>query len=257
MPSAARKGARHPALVPQAVLRELEAGAESANHMEQIALDMGILLAGQFPQLAARSDELRNKGLVARMKAGGRILFEELGPDAVRGGPHWSSDTTRGWAAMVVAHLPGLTITERLRAIQPFADDPHFAVREWAWLSLRPHVIGDLGGSIAELTPWTVQRSERLRRFACEVIRPRGVWSAHIAELKRDPDLGLPVIEPLRDDASRYVQDSVGNWLNDAAKSQPRWVQSTCERWTSLDPSAATRRICGRGLRNVGAVLDG
>jgi 3-methyladenine DNA glycosylase AlkC len=257
MTSATRKGARHPTLVPQVVLRDLEAGAESANHMEQIALDMGNLLARQFPKLAARGDELRDIGLVARMRAGGRILFEELGTaPAGLDAACWSSDTTRGWAAMAVAHVPGLGIADRLGAMQPFADDPHFAVREWAWLSLRPHVLADLRGALDALEQWTGRESERLRRFASEVTRPRGVWSVHIAELKRNPALGLQVIEPLRGDASRYVQDSVGNWLNDAAKSEPRWVQATCDQWTATSASAATRRICRRGLRNVPRLLE-
>lgn len=157
---------------------------------------------------------------------------------------------------MAVARIPEMTVAERLSAIQPFADDPHFAVREWAWLSVRSHVIANVAEWIAELTPWTVHQSERLRRFASEVTRSRGVWSAHINELKRDPAAGLPILEPLQDDPSRYVQDSVGNWLNDAAKSRPRWVQSTCEKWTSTEPGPGTHRICRRGLRNITAALE-
>jgi len=34
------------------VLAALEAGEESANHMEEIAMDMGNLLVSQFPRLA-------------------------------------------------------------------------------------------------------------------------------------------------------------------------------------------------------------
>ena len=234
----------------------MERGAESVNHMEQIALDMGNLLSNQFPTLAARAGELRSKGLVAQMREGGRLLFQELGMSAITEAPAWSSDTCRGWGAMAVGVVPELDIEGRIRLIAPFADDPHFAVREWAWLSLRPHVATDVRAGIAALVPWTRSPSERSRRFASEVTRPRGVWSAHINELKREPAAGLPILEPLRDDPSRYVQDSVGNWLNDAAKSNPRWVQATCDRWTAAEPAAATRRICRRASRNVAALLE-
>ena len=46
---APRTGARHPTGVPREVIVALETGQESVNHMEQIAMDMGNLLAWQFP----------------------------------------------------------------------------------------------------------------------------------------------------------------------------------------------------------------
>jgi 3-methyladenine DNA glycosylase AlkC len=246
-----RRGARRPALVPSDVLAALESGQESANHMEQIAMDMGNLLASQFPPLIRRANELRDIGLVARMRTGGRILYEELGLSAARTGVAWTSDTARGWAAMAIGYASGLPFEKRLELLRPFADDAHFAVREWAWLSLRPHVAADTHAAIALLISWTAEDSERLRRFASEATRPRGVWSAHLPILKSNPERGLPLLEPLRADPSRYVQDSVSNWLNDASKSQPEWVESLCETWERYSPTAATARIRRRACRSL------
>lgn len=256
MSTALRRGARHPDLVPGEVLELLAAGDPSVNHMEQIAMDMGALLESQFPELAGRADELRRGGLVVKMRLGGRILWEEMGGDAYTDGHAWRSDTVRGWGAMAIGAANGLSLAERLTALRPFADDLHFAVREWAWLSLRPHVIGDAAGAIELLRAWVLDPSARVRRFASEVTRPRGVWSAHIPELKTDPALGRVLLEPLRSDPCRYVQDSVANWLNDASKSRPGWVRDLCDRWESTSPSSETRRICRRARRSIAVTSE-
>jgi 3-methyladenine DNA glycosylase AlkC len=250
-PQVARRGARHPSLVPREVLWQLERGAESANHMEQIALDMGRLLTLAFPELASSALSFQSRGLVDRMRTGGRILWEKAGPEGFLAAAAHSSDTVRGWAAMAVGVRDDLDLSERLAAIQAFADDQHFAVREWAWLSLRGHVDAHLDHALPLLQGWSLDSSANIRRFGSEVTRPRGVWSTHIRALKAEPWKGLPLIAPLRADPSRYVQTSVANWLNDASKSLPGWVSGLCDEWLADSPTEPTQWICRRALRTV------
>jgi 3-methyladenine DNA glycosylase AlkC len=222
--------------------------------MEQIALDMGTLLGNALPTLTEHRGRLRIGGLVTKMRTGGQVLFEGLGEDAWSVASKSESDSVRGWGAMAIGHAPGLDLDERLRLIRPYADDAHFAVREWAWLSLRPHIAMEPRTAIHKLGPWTSEESDRLRRFATEASRPRGVWSAHISLLKAEPELGLPLLLPLKSDPSRYVQDSVANWLNDASKSQSEWVEQLCRAWLANASDHATIRICRRGMRSISRV---
>ena len=162
------------------------------------------------------------------------------------------SDTVRGWGCFLVGARDDLDVAARLALIRPLADDPHFGVREWAWMAVRPHLVAELDASVALLAGWTGDVSERVRRFASEALRPRGVWAGHIAALKRQPEKGLPILEPLRADPAVYVQDSVANWLNDAAKDQPDWVREVCGRWQAERPEDSnTQRIVRRALRSL------
>jgi 3-methyladenine DNA glycosylase AlkC len=179
------------------------------------------------------------------------VLLDDLGAAGIDRCRAHGSDTVCGWACFMIGAQPGLNLSARLAAIRPLADDAHFGVREWAWMAVRPHLAQELDVSIGHLTAWTASPSERLRRFASEALRPRGVWCAHIAALKRQPEQALPILLPLRADPSVYVQDSVANWLNDAAKDQAAWVRGLCAQWLQAEPTDATRRICQRALRNL------
>ena len=212
-------------------------------------MDRAALFAGQFPEAASLSERLAGLGLVASMREGGRLLVQLFGDDAWIAARTSQSDTVRGWGAMAIA-AADVGSSERLALLRTFADDQHFAVREWAWLALRADVVADPVAMLEMLRPWTQDESPRIRRFASEATRPRGVWSTHVPLLKREPRLGEPLLDPLRADRSRYVQNSVANWLNDTARTRPDWLRSVTRRWSdSRDP--ATRRICERAVRSL------
>lgn len=237
--------------------RALNAGTvESRVLAECLSVDFAELMRHVVPAVGtAGLDAMagqQGSGILSRMHFAAEMLLQTLGASGIAELGQHPSDTVRGWACFMIGAQHGRSLQQRLAAVRPLADDRHFGVREWAWLAIRPHFAADLDAAIALLVPWAGDPSERIRRFASESIRPRGVWCTHLAALKQDPGRALPVIEPLRGDPARYVQDSVANWLNDAAKSQPDWVRACCARWQSERPEDVnTQRIIRRGCRSL------
>lgn len=267
----ARKGAARIALIPADVLQALNDGRiETVNLNEFLALDLARLAravaghVGLDPTHARLGDTLALLGSVKPMQRHAHIaraLYDLAAAhpqrdvrDAVAHAlATHPSDTARGWAVQWL-QFAGQPVAERLIGVRRFAADPHFGVRELAWMAVRDAVIADLDGALRELQPWVRDADENIRRFASELTRPRGVWCAPIEALKTEPWRALPLLEPLRADGSRYVQNSVANWLNDASKSQAAWVRELGARWLAESGEGdmpATRYIVKRALRTL------
>ncbi len=253
----ARKGAIRAADIPAKVLEGLNAGAlESVNLTEWLAVDGLKLLTVLLPTWKIkRTDDLlevareaASLGVMQRTErvalalAAANIKLEMLAKHP--------SDTVRCWAAFIAMNR-AVDFETALEAIKPFAADSHFGVREIAWMAWRPLLASNLEHGLKKLEPWTQDTDANVRRFASEASRPRGVWCAHIQALKDQPELALRILEPLRSDPNRYVQTSVANWLNDASKSQPDWVEGLCEAWLEESPTVETRWMVNHALRSV------
>lgn len=161
-----------------------------------------------------------------------------------------TSDLVRCWACWAEStHHDELT--NLLKTMKSYAADSHFGVREVVIFASKERMIEDIDKAIKILSTWTKDKDENVRRFAVEALRPVGVWTKKIAAFQENPAKGLPILEPLQSDASKYVRDAVGNWLNDASKSQPDWVQAICANWRKDSPTKETTYIIKRGLRTI------
>ncbi len=261
-----RKGAVRMSEIPPEVLSALNRGEiETRTLVEWLAIDMPTLLRAaavdvglesEAERLGVTADALASLGVTKRIEGIGRALHDLLTqrPDRqetfARVASH-PSDMVRAWAASAVRADPDLPLPTRLEIVKRFAADQAMSVRELAWDSYRPHVAAQLELGLELLRPWVEDADANVRRCAVEGTRPRGVWTFHIDALKADPELGLPLLEPVRSDSSDYVRKAIANWLNDASKSEPGWVTEVCARWTEESPTKETAWIVNRALRTI------
>jgi 3-methyladenine DNA glycosylase AlkC len=265
MQAVKRKGARSIKDIPANILVQLNsAEIETVNLMEWLAIDQKKLLFNVLAQLdrkkyynpiIAAIDNLKKKTINTINETIGAGLFAEANSNKDKTlftilATH-TSDTVRCWACYCISKNEKLTTKKTLQQIQPFAADNHFGVREIAWLSVRPIIAKNLVESIAILSTWAISTNENIRRFASEATRPRGVWCEHINELKENPSLALAILQPLKNDVAKYVQDSVGNWLNDASKTQAAFVLKICKQWEKESKSKETAYIIKKALRTI------
>ena len=236
----------------------------TVNLNEFLALDLARLarnVAGQIgldpaaERLTDTLDMLAAFKPIKRHEHVARALYDMTEPRADRDAVAHAlaihpSDVARSWAAQWVM-FSGMPLSRKLHSVRRFAADPHFGVREIAWMAVRARCGGRAGRgyrSAAALgARWRRQHPpfrERTHASARRVVRAdRG--------LKAEPWRALPLLEPLKADSSRYVQNSVANWLNDAGKSQPEWVHELCERWGGESASPATAYIIRRASRSL------
>jgi len=260
-----RKGARSVKDIPAAILRQLNSGViETANLVEWLAVDQRRLLHHLLKEsnrlsyllpIVETIDQLKKQTVNTINEVIGNGILEQC----QKKGDHdfllmvasHKADVVRCWATYTIGHNTALPIDDALKLIQAFAADKHFGVREISWMAMRHKITGNLKKSLLILSQWAAHEDENIRRFATESTRPRGVWCEHISILKEQPELALSILDQLKADPSRYVQDSVGNWLNDASKSKPDFVKQLCQRWEKESPGKATAYIIKKALRTI------
>lgn len=260
-----RKGSRSTKDIPIEIMKQLNSGTiETANLVEWLAVDQRILLQNLLQDLNRIQyynsiiydiDTLKKQTVNTVNQAIGvgflKNIIENNDQEIFSKLASHVSDCVRCWATYIIGFNENLTIFNKLLQIQPFATDLHFGVREICWLATRQSIASNLLKSIEILSKWTSNPDENIRRFALESTRPRGVWCAHIEVLKQNPELALSILEPLKSDVSKYVQNSVANWLNDASKTKPEFVIEICKRWKLESNSKETTYIIGRALRTL------
>lgn len=263
----ARKGAVRRSAIPANVVAGLNRGElESVNLVEFLIIDHVKLFQAtkgslSLDEASAKAigkaiKKLATTGVMQRLVEAGLAFHQVLEGQACRETVYQElaahpSDVLRNWAAYMDAADAKLSFAKRLQRARKFALDANMGVREIAWMCVRLPAADSIVSDIEKLIPFATHKSYLARRFAIEVSRPCGVWCRHIRELKQRPEIAEALLETCRADETKYVQDSVANWLNDASKTRPDFVMTLCERWLTESDSSHTKRIAHRALRTL------
>ncbi|WP_010257153.1 DNA alkylation repair protein [Myroides injenensis] len=260
-----RKGARSKKDISPEIMVQLNEGLiESANLTEWLAIDQRLLLINVMKQLGRTHyvalvfkslDDLEKVTVNTINQCIGKTLFDS----SVYYGDqelffllkNHTSDLVRCWATYFVGYNSTISFKDKLSMIKEFASDEHFGVREICWMAVRKDIFENLEEALAILLDWTNDDDENIRRFVTESTRPRGVWSNHIEVLKKDPSLGLPILEALKNDESKYVLDSVANWINDASKSNPEFCIELLNKWKDETQNKNRLYIIKKASRSI------
>lgn len=260
-----RKGARSIKEIPPLILEQLNKGeTATANLTEWLAVDQKLLLKNILSKYNREAYlEPVLKILKNLKKQTVNTINEAIGNElltltSIHNDTDFlnllksdKADMARCWAAYSIGKDLKIPLNEKLKMIQHFAADKHFGVREISWLAVRKDIIDNVVESISILSTWTSSEDENIRRFATEATRPRGVWCEHIEILKQNPEKALSILNPLNSDPSKYVQNSVANWLNDAGKTNPDFVVQLCSEWEKQNFTKQTAYIIKRALRTI------
>ncbi|TGL64937.1 DNA alkylation repair protein [Leptospira jelokensis] len=84
--------------------------------------------------------------------------------------------------------------------------------------------------TLKQMKLWSKHKEAYVRRLASEGGRPLLPWGIGIPEIKRNPEIHLPILENLWDDENEVVRRSVSNHLNDISKINPDLVLEFCKK---------------------------
>lgn len=152
-----------------------------------------------------------------------------------------------GYTTLVFPDFTGLfgkdNFTLSMEALKFFTQygSSEFAIREF--------LKHDFDKTIQVMYKWSGDKNYHVRRLASEGSRPRLPWSFKLDEVIRHPQVTVPILENLKEDAELYVRKSVANHLNDFSKDSPEHVLKLVNGWDKTN--AHTAWIIKRGCRSL------
>src|SRR5262245_49373062 len=184
----------------------------------------------------------------------GHDFLSAAPPDAFDQATEWYRHPAWEVRAFALAILGGLAAhDERAGAFlfEHCGADPAWQANEALAMAFDDYcaVLG-YAQAIPLIHQWLAAPQANLRRAVSEGLRP---WMASKrAVFARDPALAIELLGALKDDPSRYVQESAGNALRDISRKHSELMIAALRQWVAENPQSKSRRVIAKfALRNA------
>lgn len=151
-------------------------------------------------------------------------------------------------------HLPFLNFVEKYGLDYPelsLKTLPQMTKYFSGEFAIRPYLLIHRNLVIKAVNEWSKDPDWRVRRLACEGMRPRLPWGLRLKELIIDPAPIIPILDRLFNDLNPIVRRSVANNLNDISKDHPRLAVEIATRWLKKSDTIEVRQTVSHGLRTL------
>jgi 3-methyladenine DNA glycosylase AlkC len=188
------------------------------------------------------------------IRQAGRDFLSAAPPDAFEQAAEWYRHPAWEVRAFALAILGGLAAhDERAGAFlfEHCGAEPAWQANEALAMAFDDHCAAlGYAQAIPLIRQWLAAPQANLRRAVSEGLRP---WTASKrAVFARDPALAIELLGTLKDDPSRYVQESTGNALRDISRKHAELVIAALREWIVENPQLKSRRVIAKfALRNA------
>lgn len=117
--------------------------------------------------------------------------------------------------------------------------------------AIRPYLEMYPKRTLSQMKKWSKDKNFHIRRLSSEGVRPRLPWASKLDSFIKDPKPLIPILNNLKDDKSKYVQNSVANCINDLIKDNPAIAKSLIEKWNVKSISKERQWIIKHALRKL------
>jgi len=224
--------------------------SRGGSFVSELATALAAFTTAEAVERAVEARGFYDSALLQQWRILGEAAVELAGPDSVLALEQSGDGRVRGVAPMVVRLLYLKHLPEAVEHLRRESVLPGTSVQEGAQMTLKLVILEHgLERTLALVRDWATDPVAEIRRCLVEALRPRGVWTPHLPDLRRDPEPLAPILEQVMDDPSLYVRKAVANCLNDVGKDHPETLLRWAERWAGGGPER--QWILARGLRSL------